>query len=195
MELVSLHSTNPVGRRGAWQSWQKIASVALHLVVLAALTVKLRSVAKVRTHPVKTAVVIVPYAPGHRVFVRPPRPKIVPPKDPPKLVMKQPEAEPTPPSAGDPTGEADVSVAEANFYPDPKPDLSVLPHGTRGDVVLDIVIDEDGKVVDTQLDQGLGHGLDEAVMAVIQTWTFTPATRAGKPVASKQQLLFHFERA
>jgi protein TonB len=29
----------------------------------------------------------------------------------------------------------------------------------------------------------------------VQTWTFTPATKAGKPVASEQQLLFHFERA
>jgi hypothetical protein len=51
-----------------------------------------------------------------------------------------------------------VTLAMANFYPDPKPDLSVLPHGTRGDVVIDIVIDEDGKVVDTKVDQGLGHG-------------------------------------
>jgi protein TonB len=57
------------------------------------------------------------------------------------------------------------------------------------------VIDEDGKVVDTHVDQGLGHGVDEAVLAVVETWTFTPATKAGKPVASKQQLLFHFERA
>ncbi len=31
-------------------------------------------------------------------------------------------------------------------------------------------------------------------MAIIQTWTFTPATKAGKAVASEQQLLFHFER-
>jgi protein TonB len=106
--------------------------------------------------------------------------------------MKQPD--PPPPSAGDPTGDADVTLAMASFFPDPKPDLSVLPRGTKGDVIVDIVIDEEGKVVDTKLDQGLGHGLDEAVMAVLQTWTFYPATKAGKPVASEQQLLFHFER-
>ena len=132
------------------------------------------------------------YAPGRAAAVQPPKPKIVPPKETPKLAMKEPE--PPPNSSGDPSGEADVTVAMANFYPPPKPDLSVLPHGTRGDVVIDIVIDEDGKVVDTRLDQGLGHGVDEAVMAIIQTWTFTPATKAGKPVASEQQLLFHFER-
>ena len=83
----------------------------------------------------------------------------------------------------------------ASFYPVPKPDLSALPHGTHGDIVVDVTIDEDGKVVDTHVDEGLGHGVDEAVLAVLQTWTFYPATKAGKPVASVQQLLFHFDHA
>jgi protein TonB len=139
------------------------------------------------------ATVILPYAPGHAAMVQPPKPKVIRPKEQPKLAMKEPD--PPPPSGGDPTGEADVSVAMANFYPAPQPELTALPHGTRGDVVIDIVIDENGKVVDAQVDQGLGHGVDEAVLAVIETWTFYPATRADKPVASKQQLLFHFERA
>jgi protein TonB len=173
-------------------SLQKTASVVLHVVLLAALIFQVHSVAQVRQPPSK-AVVIVPYAPGHQAAVQPRKPKIVPLAKP-KLAVKQPEP-PPPSSGGDPSGEADVTVAMANFDPAPKPDLSALPHGTRGDVLLDIVIDQDGKVVDTQVDQGLGHGVDEAVMAVIQTWTFTPATKAGKPVASKQQLLFHFERA
>jgi protein TonB len=187
MELVSLNSTHPDRR----MSLQKIASVVLHILLLAAFTYQFRGVAKVREH--SAARMLTPYAPGHTAVVQPPKPKTVPPKDPPKLAMKEPE--PPPPSGGDPSGEADVSVAMANFYPPPRPDLSALPHGTRGDVVIDIVVDEDGKVVDTQVDQGLGHGVDEAVLAVVQTWTFTPATKAGKPVASKQQLLFHFERA
>lgn len=108
--------------------------------------------------------------------------------------MKQPEP-PPPSNGGDSSGEADVSVAMAEFYPAPKPDLSALPHGTHGDIVVDLEIDETGKVVDAHLDQGLGHGVDEAVLAVLQTWTFDPATKAGKPVASIQQLLFHFDRA
>ena len=137
---------------------------------------------------------LTPYAPGRTAVVQPPKPKIVPPKEEPKLAMKEPEP-PPPSSGGDPSGEADVSIAMANFYPQPKPDLSVLPHGTRGDIVIDIVIDEEGHVVDTKVDQGLGHGVDEAVMAIVETWTFTPATKAGKPVESAQQLLFHFERA
>ena len=173
-------------------SLKEIASVSLHVLLLAALTYKFHTVVEVRRH--RTARILTPYAPGHTAVVRPPKPKVVPPQEEPKLAMKEPEP-PPPSSGGDPTGESDVSVAMANFYPQPKPDLTVLPHGTRGDVVIDIVIDEDGHVVDTRVDQGMGHGLDEAVLAVIQTWTFTPATKAGKPVASEQQLLFHFERA
>jgi periplasmic protein TonB len=188
MELVSLNATHPDDRR---MSSLKIASIGLHLLLLAAFTYQFRRVAKVRQH--STPLALTPYAPG-RTAVVPPKPKVVPPKDKPKLAMKQPEP-PPPSSGGDPSGEADVSLAMANFYPQPKPDLSALPHGTRGDVVIDIVIDEDGNVVDTQVDQGLAQGVDEAVVAVLRTWTFTPATKAGKPVASKQQLLFHFERA
>lgn len=194
MELLSLNATHPDRRR---MSVQKVVSVALHLLVVAALAYQVRLVAKARPARKITAVKIVPYAPGHVAAVRPPRPKIVrppTPQDPPKLVLKEPEP-PPPTSGGDPTGEADVSVAMANFYPPPRPDLSALPHGTSGDIVVDVTIDEEGKVVDTKLDQGLGHGVDEAVMAVLQTWTFYPATRAGKAVASAQQLLFHFERA
>lgn len=179
---------------GAGASVQRVVSVLVHVAVLGLVTYQFHHVVKVMQKPHVKAMTIVPYSPGHKAIEQKPRPKPVPPKDPPKLAMKQPD--PPPVSAGgDPTGEDDVSVAMADFYPDPKPDLTVLPHGTNGDVVIDIVIDESGKVVETTLDQGLGHGLDEAVMAVIQTWTFTPATKAGKPVASKQQLLFHFARA
>jgi protein TonB len=188
MELVSLNSTHPDRR----MPFQQVLSVVLHVLLLAALTYQFRAVVKVRRHSI--ARVLTPYAPGHTAVVQPPKPKTLPPKEQPKLAMKQPEP-PPPSSAGDPSGEADVSVAMATFYPAPKPDLSALPHGTHGDIVVDIVIDEDGHVVDTQVDQGLGHGVDEAVQAVLQTWTFDPATKAGKPVASKQQLLFHFDRA
>jgi len=160
--------------------------------VLAALTYQIPTVVKIL--PRRTARVLIPYAPGHTAVVQPPKPKVIKPKEEPKLAMKEPDP-PPPSSGGDPTGEAEVTVAMASFFPDPKPDLAALPHGTHGDIVVNIVIDEEGKVVDSHVDQGLGHGVDEAVLAVVQTWTFYPATRAGKPVASAQQLLFHFDRA
>jgi periplasmic protein TonB len=145
------------------------------------------------THGKKTAVT---YSPGRsmpsavaalQVPTQPPKPK-------PKPETK-PKEEKVAKTGGEALGEGDVTVALATFFPTPKPDLTTLPHGTRGDVVIDIVIDETGKIVDTKVDQGLGDQVDEAVMATVETWTFQPATKDGKPVASEQQLLFHYERA
>ena len=190
MELVTLTSLHPDSRR---MSWWKMASVVLHVVLLAAFTYEFHAAVKV--HKRSTARRLTPYSPSHSAGATAPRkPKVLLPKEEPKLVLKQPEP-PPPSNGGDPSGDADVSLAMAMFYPAPKPDLSALPHGTHGDIVVDVEIDETGKVVDAHLDQGLGHGVDEAVLAVLETWTFDPATKAGKPVASIQQLLFHFDRA
>jgi protein TonB len=95
---------------------------------------------------------------------------------------------------GDARGSGNATVALATFFPTPKPDLSQLPHGTRGDVIIDVVIDEQGRIVETQVAQSLGHGVDETVLATIQTWTFKPATKDGIAVPSQQELLFHYER-
>jgi protein TonB len=189
MEIVSLNTTHRTKR----MSFQRIASVFLHIILLVAITYEFHAVKKLR-RPVNARVLTAYAAHQSAAPPRPKRPKIVKPKEEPKLAMKQ--EEPPPPSvAGDPTGDKDVSVALASFYPAPNPDLSKLPHGTRGDVLVSITIDETGKVIDGHVDQGLGHGVDEAVLAMVETWVFDPATKADKPIASVQQLLFHFERA
>jgi protein TonB len=103
-------------------------------------------------------------------------------------------ANPNSAQGGDALGLGNVTVALATFFPTPHPDLTQLPYGTRGDVVVDVVIDERGKIVDTKMAQGLGHGIDEAVLATIGTWTFKPATKDGIAVPSQQELLFHYER-
>jgi protein TonB len=95
----------------------------------------------------------------------------------------------------DALGEGDVNIALLAVFPTPHPDLSQLPHGTRGDVVLDVEIDETGRICQLKLARGLGHGVDESVIATVQQWSFHPATRNGKPVASEQELLFHYERS
>jgi len=95
----------------------------------------------------------------------------------------------------DSLGSGDINIARLNYHPTPKPDLSGLPRGTAGNVIVDVVIDTDGKITDVKIASGLGHGIDESVMATVQQWTFQPATKDGKPVASEQELLFHYERA
>jgi protein TonB len=97
-------------------------------------------------------------------------------------------------TGADALGDGDIRIALVDNHPTPRPDLSTLPSGTQGDVVVDIVIDSTGKIAKYTVERGLGHGVDETVIATIQGWTFHPATRNGVPVASEQELLFHYVR-
>jgi protein TonB len=91
-------------------------------------------------------------------------------------------------------GEGDITIALQSYFPYPKPDLTALPHGTKGDVILDAVIDENGKIKELTLLKGLGSPIDQQVIATVQQWTYTPAMRRGVPVPSEQELHFHYER-
>jgi protein TonB len=94
--------------------------------------------------------------------------------------------------ANDAFGTDDIRIALTTFSPSPKPDLSRLPHGTQGEVVLDVTIDPAGQVADLQILQTLGYGIDTMVAETVRTWRFSPATRDGVPVASVQELHFHY---
>jgi protein TonB len=91
-------------------------------------------------------------------------------------------------------GEGDIHIALLQHFPYPQPDLSTLEHGTKGDVVLDAVIDEHGRVTQLTLLKGLAPAIDQAVIATVKQWLFTPATKDGMPVASEQEFHFHYER-
>jgi len=98
-------------------------------------------------------------------------------------------------AGADSLGSGNINIALVSYFPTPKPDLSTLPRGTKGDIILDIVIDTTGKIADIKMTSGLGHGIDENVIATVQRWTFHPATKDGQPVASEQELHFHYEKA
>jgi protein TonB len=104
-------------------------------------------------------------------------------------------AQPDSAAGADSLGSGNINIALVSYFPPPKPDLSTLPKGTKGDVILDIVIDSAGKIADIKITSGLGHGIDENVIATVQQWTFHPATKDGQPVASEQELHFHYEKA
>jgi protein TonB len=91
-------------------------------------------------------------------------------------------------------GEGDITIALQTYFPYPTPDLSGLPRGTKGDVILNAVIDEHGKIAELTLLKGLGSPVDETVIATVQQWTYTPAMKNGVPVVSEQELHFHYER-
>lgn len=97
-------------------------------------------------------------------------------------------------TGADALGSGNITIALTSYFPPPKPDLTVLPHGTHGDVVLRVVIGVDGKIADLKMVSGLGHGVDETVIATVEQWVFHPALSNGRPVASEQELHFHYER-
>ncbi len=127
---------------------------------------------------------------------RQPKAKVPEPTPAPPVATPSPaSANPDSSTGNDGLGTGDVNIALLTYFPVPKPDLTQLPHGTRGDVVIDVVIDATGRIVQATMAKGLGHGVDEAVLATVQQWTFHPATKDGRPVASEQELLFHYERS
>jgi TonB family protein len=63
-----------------------------------------------------------------------------------------------------------------------------------GDVVVEVTIDERGKIVELKLIQSLAQPIDQLVLAAVGNWQFLPATRNGTPIPSKQDVYYHFPR-
>lgn len=61
-----------------------------------------------------------------------------------------------------------------------------------GPVLVDILIDETGRVRDVQIIQGPGYGLNEAVKKAMYKFLFSPALVNGKPVAKKFRYTYRF---
>jgi TonB family protein len=52
-----------------------------------------------------------------------------------------------------------------------------------GTVLLELLVDTDGRAKDIKVTKKLGFGLDEKAIEAVQKWQFTPATKVGRPVA------------
>jgi len=105
-----------------------------------------------------------------------------------------PSPDPNSTTGSDALGSGNITIALTSYFPPPHPDLSSLPHGTKGDVILRVVIDTSGKISELKMVSGLGDGIDATVIATVQQWVFHPALQNGHPVASEQELHFHYER-
>ncbi len=77
-------------------------------------------------------------------------------------------------------------------YPDPPVSRGDLPAGVQGDVIVQITIDPQGNVVETKLIQGIGYGIEQKVLDVLQRWRFHPAVRDGVNIASQHIVHFHY---
>lgn len=86
-----------------------------------------------------------------------------------------------------------IKTALPVFTPDPPILHGEVPASARGkDVVLDVVIDDQGSIVQVQVLQGVGYGVEESIVQTLRRWIFVPAKVNGVAVASRRQLRFHF---
>jgi TonB family protein len=88
--------------------------------------------------------------------------------------------------------EHDVHIALSLVAPDPPVVSAKLPKWIRGDVIVEITIDERGNVVQTRVLQTVGYGLEVVVVDTLRQWRFIPAKVDGIAVASRQDVHFHF---
>ena len=86
----------------------------------------------------------------------------------------------------------DVRIALPVTAPDPPIIRNRLPDWLRGDVIVEVTIDEQGNVVKTVVLQTVGYGLENMIVDTLKQWHFAPATIDGIKVASRQDVHFHF---
>lgn len=65
--------------------------------------------------------------------------------------------------------------------------------GIEGRVIVQFVVDTDGKVVDPVIVRGIGSGCDEEALRVVRTATFKPGMQRGLPVRVKMSLPIIFD--
>lgn len=115
-----------------------------------------------------------------------------------KRLPAPPQAEPV--RAGKPMGslaEGPANGIEAVpaiplIFPDPAIFPWQLKNGLKGDVIVEVTIDEQGMVTNTKVLQSLQQDIDEKVMATLREWRFRPAKVDGMAISSRQDVHFHF---
>ncbi|MFO0678294.1 MAG: TonB-dependent receptor [Polyangiaceae bacterium] len=91
------------------------------------------------------------------------------------------------------------TTALAHDVVPPKLAVDVKPEWPKGErpdhdlvIPVQLVVGADGHVETVEVEVGLSPELDEAALRAARAWTFTPATRDGKPVAAKTRGFVRF---
>lgn len=86
----------------------------------------------------------------------------------------------------------DVRAAISIVAPDPPIARHKLPEWIRGDVIVEVTIDEQGNVTATRVLKTVGFGLDQIIVDTLRQWRYIPARVDGVAVASREDVHFHF---
>lgn len=93
---------------------------------------------------------------------------------------------------GSPLSGDEVVPAFPDVFPDPPVSRGDVPSGVQGDVIVEVTIDPQGNVIETRLLQGMGYGIEQKVLQVLQRWHFHPAMKDGVTIASQHIVHFHY---
>jgi protein TonB len=150
-------------------------------------------------------------APPPMAMAEPEPAEVLPQPPPPKPEPPRPAARPaqavrsaTPPATELPVASAPPQVAALPVIPpqpisgragNPKPDYpaEARRRGLQGKVVLLVEVSAAGLPASVAVATSSGHAaLDQAALAAVQRWHFSPATRGGTPVAGTAQVPIQF---
>jgi TonB family protein len=86
-------------------------------------------------------------------------------------------------------GQDGVTYASCLSCPEPSTTKGARKRHVSGNVVMQVIVQPNGRATDIQLIQGLDPELDKKALAAVQKWRFKPALgRDGKPVATKTMI-------
>jgi protein TonB len=86
-----------------------------------------------------------------------------------------------------------VSQALPVYTPEPPILRGDFPETARGkEVVMVVVINEEGAIAAFKVVQGVGNGVERTIVETLKRWVYVPAKFNGRAIASQQELRFHF---
>lgn len=96
------------------------------------------------------------------------------------------------------TGQGSDAQSMYPAYPtlSPSPqvrDRALLPQVTQK-IIVDVDLDAGGRITQATLVKGMGNVLDQLVLDTVNAWQFHPAMVNGRPVPSRIELVFPFDR-
>jgi protein TonB len=79
-----------------------------------------------------------------------------------------------------------------DYGPQPRYTEMARKAGVQGTVIVEAIIDEQGRVTNVRVLKSLPMGLDQAAVDAVQTWRFKPATLGGRAVKVFYSLTINF---
>ena len=76
-----------------------------------------------------------------------------------------------------------ILAPQALATPDPQYTQEARDAKTQGTVILQLIVDQQGRPRDIHVVRGLGFGLDAKAIDAVNQWRFQPATKDGQPVS------------